>query len=180
MTDVQVPMTLLALTIWFGVIGACVGSFCNVLIYRLPIMLRVGPFSDGSKLKEMTELHGKFTLSVPRSSCPCCDVPIRPWHNVPVLGWVSLKGRCYTCSSSISKQYVFVELLMGVSWGTVAYLTGVTIDSLIMILMGTLAFCIARIRAQTGVLIARLWVAFLVLACSHFVLSVISFNSLQG
>lgn len=180
MTDVQAPMTLWALTIWFGVIGACVGSFCNVLIFRLPIMLRVGPYSDGSKLREMTERHGKFTLSVPRSSCPCCDAPIRPWHNVPVLGWLSLKGRCYTCSSPISKQYLFVELLMGVSWGVVANLTGVSIDSLIMVLMGTLAFCIARVRAQAGVFIARLWVTFLILACAHFVLSVISFNSLQG
>lgn len=74
-------------------LGASVGSFLNVVIYRLP--------------------HGK-SLVRPSSHCPSCEAPIRIWHNVPVLGWLMLRGRCADCDVAISGRYPLVELVAGV------------------------------------------------------------------
>lgn len=70
--------------------GSIVGSFLNVVVYRLP--------------------RGISTVS-PRSRCPRCCSPIRPWHNLPILGWLSLGGRCPDCSGPISARYPLVEAL---------------------------------------------------------------------
>jgi leader peptidase (prepilin peptidase)/N-methyltransferase len=77
-----------ALLIGAGVLGAVVGSFFNVVAWRLP--------------------RGE-SLVRPRSRCPQCEAPIRPWHNVPVLGWLALRGRCADCAAPIPVRYPFVE-----------------------------------------------------------------------
>lgn len=74
------------------VFGCCVGSFLNVVIHRLP--------------------RGESVVSPP-SACPACGHRIRPWENVPVLGWVFLRGRCSACASPISPRYPVVELVTG-------------------------------------------------------------------
>ncbi len=80
-----------------GALGAVVGSFLNVVIHRLP--------------------HGK-SLSFPPSSCPSCGARIRPRDNVPVVGFLLLKGRCRDCGGAISPRYPLVEALMaGLSVG---------------------------------------------------------------
>lgn len=86
-----VLMSILVFT-WLGVVGACIGSFLNVVIYRLPA--------------------GKSIVSPP-SSCPKCAKQIRSYHNLPVLGWLVLRGRCYDCKTPISARYPLVELLVG-------------------------------------------------------------------
>jgi leader peptidase (prepilin peptidase) / N-methyltransferase len=73
-------------------LGLCLGSFLNVVIHRLP--------------------RGQ-SLVRPRSRCPRCGHGIRPWHNVPVLGWILLRGRCVDCGLSISPRYPLVELAGG-------------------------------------------------------------------
>lgn len=78
--------------IWLAVVGACIGSFLNVVIYRLPA--------------------GKSIVSPP-SSCPKCGKRIRWFHNLPVLGWLVLRGRCYDCKAPIAARYPLVELLVG-------------------------------------------------------------------
>jgi leader peptidase (prepilin peptidase)/N-methyltransferase len=78
-----------------AVTGLAVGSFLNVVIYRVPEGLSV--------------LH-------PPSRCPSCGHRIRPWENIPVLSWLILRGRCSGCGSRISPRYPFVELLTGVLW----------------------------------------------------------------
>lgn len=70
-------------------LGGLVGSFLNVVAHRLPAGLSI--------------VH-------PPSACPHCKHPIRPWHNVPVLGWLALRGRCPDCSEPISARYPLVEL----------------------------------------------------------------------
>jgi leader peptidase (prepilin peptidase)/N-methyltransferase len=80
-----------------GTIGGCLGSFANVLIYRLPRDLNI---------------------SHPRSFCPECETQIRWFDNVPVIGWLVLRGRCRQCRTAISAQYPLVELL-GVVCGLV-------------------------------------------------------------
>lgn len=77
----------------FGLLGLAVGSFLNVVIERVP--------RDES-------------LLWPASRCPRCLTPIKPWHNVPVLGWLVLRGRCAGCRGRISPRYPLVELATAV------------------------------------------------------------------
>ena len=73
-----------------GVFGLLLGSFLNVVAYRLP--------------------RGE-SLATPASHCPGCDTPIKPYDNVPVLSWLLLRGRCRSCRTTIAWRYPFVELL---------------------------------------------------------------------
>jgi leader peptidase (prepilin peptidase)/N-methyltransferase len=73
-----------------GVLGAVVGSFLNVVAYRLP---------------------RHESLVRPASRCPNCGTPVRPYDNIPILSWLLLKGRCRTCSEPISPRYPLVEAL---------------------------------------------------------------------
>ena len=79
---------MIALIVLAGVAGLLVGSFLNVVAYRLPL---------------------RESLVHPRSRCPECGEPVRPYDNVPVLSWLILRGRCRFCSTSISPQYPLVE-----------------------------------------------------------------------
>ena len=85
------------------VFGACIGSFLNVLVYRLP---------------------AGMSLVRPASHCPKCGHPIRPYDNVPVLGWLFLGGRCRDCKEPISIRYPIVELLTAILFLTVAVAEG--------------------------------------------------------
>lgn len=87
-----------------GVFGLVIGSFLNVVAVRVPAG------------KSLTR----------ESRCPRCDVAIKPWHNIPVLGWLILRGRCASCGSSISARYPIVEGVTGVVFALVAWLVGTT------------------------------------------------------
>jgi leader peptidase (prepilin peptidase)/N-methyltransferase len=99
------------------VVGLVVGSFLNVVIYRLPVML------DRQWRAECAELNGtdaatapaaRFDLIVPRSTCPACKAPIGALQNIPVLSYLALRGRCARCRAPISVRYPLVEILCGV------------------------------------------------------------------
>ena len=83
-----------------GVFGLAVGSFLNVVIYRVPA--------------------GESIVSPP-SKCPSCGNPIRPQHNVPVIGWLMLGGRCHDCKAPISKRYPLVEAATGVLFAALTW-----------------------------------------------------------
>jgi len=122
--------------------GACVvfgllfGSFLNVVIHRLPIMLDRQWREQCAEL--MAEASGaaatetsapaaqadRFNLFVPASACPSCKTPIRAWQNVPVVSYLLLKGRCAACGTSISARYPLVEALTGIVSGLVAWKFG--------------------------------------------------------
>lgn len=92
--------------------GACVGSFLNVIIYRLPVMLerqwqREAALIREEQLPEFSPLN----LALPRSSCPHCGHSIAAVENIPLLSYFVLKGRCQHCSTRISARYPLVELL---------------------------------------------------------------------
>lgn len=98
------------------VFGLIVGSFLNVVIYRLPIMMEREWRSDcAESFPECTlELpKDTFNLSVPRSACPSCHTPIRVIDNIPVLSWLLLKGKCHHCKAGISARYPLIEMLSG-------------------------------------------------------------------
>lgn len=92
-----------------GVLGLVVGSFLNVVIYRLPLMLEREWNAEANPGVADTALP-RFDLSVPRSACPTCKAPISARHNIPVMSWLLLKGRCAACRAPISLRYPTVEL----------------------------------------------------------------------
>ncbi|HUS25629.1 MAG TPA: A24 family peptidase [Candidatus Binatia bacterium] len=97
---------LLAVTL----LGLCVGSFLNVVIHRLPRRLERDWRVECRTLLALPEQpEPAVSLMRPGSRCPACGGAIRPWHNVPVLGWLWLRGRCADCRAPISAQYPLVE-----------------------------------------------------------------------
>ncbi len=104
-----------------GLFGLLVGSFLNVVIYRLPVMMerdfkleaKAILESPEAALKEY-ESQPKFNLMVPRSRCPKCGHQITALENIPVLSWLVLKGKCANCGTPISARYPIVEAVTGV------------------------------------------------------------------
>ena len=89
-------------------LGACAGSFLNVVVFRLPAIAI--PPSAGLLEVARRQLHG---LSFPPSHCPRCQYQLRWYDNFPVLGWIWLGGKCRKCRLPISIQYPLIEALVG-------------------------------------------------------------------
>lgn len=138
--------------LWFylttiGLVSLCVGSFLNVVIYRLPLMMQREwhgecrllleselksnkantnePFSSG--------LNSTFNLVKPNSTCPKCKTAIKAWQNIPVVSWLFLKGKCASCSNPISARYPIVEAITALLSLVVAYKLGATEQALLYI-----------------------------------------------
>jgi leader peptidase (prepilin peptidase)/N-methyltransferase len=121
-----------------GLLGLIIGSFLNVVIYRLPIMMEKSWRSECQEFLEIKNDHDsaeKFNLSVPASSCPNCNQAIRAHQNIPVISYLFLGGRCANCKHPISIRYPLVELLTGVCSAVIAWHFGVTIDTLFALLL---------------------------------------------
>jgi leader peptidase (prepilin peptidase)/N-methyltransferase len=88
------------LAIWVFIVGSAIGSFLNVVIYRMP--------------------RG-MSLSKPGSHCPKCERPIRWYDNLPIAGWLVLRGKCRDCQAAISPRYPLVELAIAVLFVATAY-----------------------------------------------------------
>ena len=103
------------LTIGLLSLGLVVGSFLNVVIYRLPVMMESQWRRDCCELLEVEEKPptSKFNLATPNSHCPQCNVAIRAWQNIPVLSYLFLMGKCHNCGVKISIRYPIVELVTG-------------------------------------------------------------------
>lgn len=107
------------------VLGLMVGSFLNVVIYRLPVMMEREWKQQCAELNgEMPESSDPFTLSQPRSTCPHCQHQITAIENIPILSYLVLRGRCRSCQTPISIRYPSIELLTGILSGIVAYYFG--------------------------------------------------------
>ncbi|MEQ8234905.1 MAG: A24 family peptidase [Gammaproteobacteria bacterium] len=109
------------------VLGLLVGSFLNVVVHRLPIMMEREWKQECRSLLELPdEAPGPaFDLVRPRSRCPACGAPIAARDNVPVLGWLLLRGRCRACRAPISVRYPLVEAFTGLVSGFAAWHFGV-------------------------------------------------------
>jgi leader peptidase (prepilin peptidase)/N-methyltransferase len=99
-------------TAFAGISGALIGSFLNVVVYRLPI---------GQSLVK------------PRSHCPSCETPVSPRDNVPLLSWLFLKGRCRHCGETISARYPAVELLTALCFVGVVLARGIHAELIALI-----------------------------------------------
>jgi leader peptidase (prepilin peptidase)/N-methyltransferase len=118
-------------------LGLAIGSFLNVVIYRLPIMLERDWRSQAADLLAQSPLPApsapapptsivgavpeRLTLSAPGSACPVCKAPIKAWQNIPVVSWLLLRGRCASCRAKISVRYPVVELATGLLSAWVAW-----------------------------------------------------------
>ena len=96
-------------------LGLVVGSFLNVVIYRLPLMMETQWRRDCCELLEVKENppEQKINLATPNSHCPLCKQPIKAWQNIPVLSYLFLGGKCHNCESPISIRYPIIELVTG-------------------------------------------------------------------
>jgi leader peptidase (prepilin peptidase) / N-methyltransferase len=107
-------------------LGLLVGSFLNVVIYRLPVIL------ERQWRQQCAELHHTeppaanepFNLVVPRSACPSCKTPITALQNIPILSYLVLRGRCASCGVRISPRYPLIEALTGILSAAVAWKYG--------------------------------------------------------
>jgi len=142
--------------IFIGVVFAftlLIGSFLNVVIHRLPIMMEREWREQADELQKSPPEHalpeGRFDLVAPRSRCPSCGQLITALQNIPVISYLFLKGRCANCKTSISVRYPLVELLTAVLAATCAWHFGVGWEALMAIIMTITLVAIAMIDADT-------------------------------
>ncbi|MCP2055108.1 UNVERIFIED_ORG: leader peptidase (prepilin peptidase)/N-methyltransferase [Pseudomonas fluorescens] len=105
------------------VLGLIVGSFLNVLVWRLPKMLVREWRAQAREILGLPAdpVGPAYNLMHPNSRCPHCSQPIRPWENIPVLSYLMLKGRCARCREPISARYPFTELACALLSAIVAW-----------------------------------------------------------
>ncbi|ABZ75043.1 Prepilin peptidase [Shewanella halifaxensis HAW-EB4] len=155
----QNPWLFIALSFVFA---AVIGSFLNVVIHRMPVMMKRDwqqecnhylseykkeVFDSNKKQLEapIDAFPEKYNLVVPGSACPKCKANIKAVHNLPILGWLMLKGKCATCSTKISPRYPIVELITGALVAFLAWHFGPTLE---FALTSLLTFCLV---ALTGI-----------------------------
>jgi leader peptidase (prepilin peptidase)/N-methyltransferase len=124
-------------------IGAIFGSFFNVVAYRLP--------------------RGE-SLSHPRSRCPGCETPIKPYDNVPILSWLALRGKCRACGSRISPRYPLVEAATALLCGLVVLVKGVNAEALLGVVMVMLLVPVTLIDLDHRIIPNRLMLIGAILA----------------
>ncbi|WP_348654834.1 prepilin peptidase, partial [uncultured Psychrobacter sp.] len=130
-----------AALIVFGLLGLCVGSFLNVVIHRMPLMMFYSWRQECSEfmsqqsdimpeqsavLAQAVANDTPITLSRPASRCPHCAHKIKWYENIPLVSWLALRGRCSECQASIGVRYPVVELVTALLSALVIYHFGVS------------------------------------------------------
>jgi len=115
-------------------IGLSVGSFLNVVAYRLPLMMERDWKLECHEFLELepAEFDNKLAnlnLATPASACPNCGHQLPFWENIPVISYLFLRGKCSSCGTQISIQYPLVELITGIASLAVAFTFGVTLQT---------------------------------------------------
>ena len=148
----------LPLSFWVlaaGLFGLAVGSFLNVVIYRLPVMMERQWQADAHATlhpEAPSAPAERFDLIAPRSRCPACGHQIRWWENIPLLSYLLLRGRCSACHSLISPRYPLVELSTALLSAAVVARWGASWDSLAYIVLLWALITLALIDFDTTLL----------------------------
>ncbi|MCF0131751.1 MAG: prepilin peptidase [Pseudobutyrivibrio sp.] len=119
--------TLIPLLITF-IFGTLIGSFLNVLIYRVP-------------------RHEDFVVT--KSHCMSCGYTLRWFDLIPIVSWLILGGKCRKCKAKVSMQYPIIEALSGLLWASIVYVTGLNLDALILCLMASALLALSVIDFRT-------------------------------
>lgn len=144
-------------------LGLIIGSFLNVVIYRLPIMMKreweeaYQSLADGFSLNTNSKKSAKkFNLCQPASHCPLCNHAVKWYDNIPLIGWILLKGRCRFCYQPISWRYPCVELLTATFFLSIAIKFGVSTYSLCLLGFSCALIVLSFIDIDTLVLPDRI------------------------
>lgn len=150
------------------IIGLMVGSFLNVVIYRLPEMIKRDWMQQCAELRGETFRHPeKFNLMVPRSACTHCGHKITALENIPIISYVALRGRCSQCKKPISLRYPLIEVLTALMSGLVAWhfgLSSLTLTALIFV-WALIALAVIDLNTQLlpdDITLPLLWLGILV------------------
>jgi leader peptidase (prepilin peptidase) / N-methyltransferase len=161
-----------------AVLGLAVGSFLNVVVHRLPLMLERQWWGDvAAQLSDATSYQRVFTgtaperltlaasgleksiaeltpmgLARPASRCPSCGHQIRWFENIPVISWLVLRGRCSACKTRISARYPLVEVATGVLFAAMAWRLGAQPSTLMWCVVAAVLLALALIDWDTTVL----------------------------
>ena len=161
---VESPMLFVAVVFAFCLV---IGSFLNVVIHRLPIMMERDWREQAAELAKTppeTELpEDRFDLVVPRSRCPSCGTLIKAWQNIPVVSYLLLGGKCSKCRESISARYPLVELMTAGLAALCAWRFGVGLEAVMAIIMTLALVPVAMIDADTqlipdSIVLPLLWI----------------------
>ena len=148
-----------------GILGLLIGSFLNVVIYRLPRMLQrewrqqceellASDNQDGPEIPvTKSEQDGEaFNLITPRSACPACGSAIKAYQNIPIISYLFLQGRCANCSARIPVRYPVIEALSGILSALIAWRFGYTIECTAALIMTWSLIALAVIDLDTQLL----------------------------
>ena len=144
----------LAFVLLAGITGLLVGSFLNVVIWRLPKMLER---DWREQAHDILGLPGEtplptYNLLLPHSQCPHCEHRIRVWENIPLLSYVFLRGRCSACAAAISPRYPLTELACGLLSAFVAWHFGFGWPACLMLVMSWGLLAMSLIDAEHQIL----------------------------
>lgn len=141
------------------VLGLLVGSFLNVVIYRLPKMMERDwkaqcqeLLTECSEASPPTPTQEPFNLMVPASRCPHCGHKIRPWENIPIVSYLFLRGKCSGCKAHISLRYPIIELITGLVSVGMIYVYGATWAGLAALVLGWALIALIMIDIDTQLL----------------------------
>ena len=146
--EAEYPLALLCIALIFGLL---IGSFLNVVVHRLPIMMERDWQTQARDILDLPqpEKLQTYNLSVPRSRCPNCQHKITAWENIPVISYLFLKGKCSACHQSISARYPSVELMTAVMTAAVIYKFGPSLAGLAACLLTWALIALALIDFDT-------------------------------
>jgi leader peptidase (prepilin peptidase)/N-methyltransferase len=136
-----------------GIFGLLIGSFLNVVIYRVPIMMQRE--SDNYVAQESGEPlphSDQYNLVVPRSACPHCGHKISALENIPVISYLTLRGKCVECNEPISVRYPIIELLTGILSAFLVWHFGTGLMGLASLVFAYLLIAMTFIDADTQLL----------------------------
>ena len=170
----------LLLFLFTAILGLLVGSFLNVVIYRLPVMMEREWKTECRLILELDEPAREtrnkpetFNLAHPRSCCPHCQTQIKAWQNIPVISYLILGGKCGHCSKPISCRYPIIEAFTGLLSVIIAWQFGVSFQTLAALLFTWCLISLTMIDADHKLLpdqltLPLLWLGLLVNSAGLF------------
>ncbi|MDP6026711.1 MAG: A24 family peptidase [Pseudomonadales bacterium] len=180
--EAEYPLQVFAISLVFG---SLIGSFLNVVIHRMPIMMQKEWESQANEVlgqAEEAQESETYNLIFPNSHCPKCDYTIKPWENIPIVSYLFLKGKCSSCGNRISPRYPLIELVTGVLTAIVILnfglnLTGLTCCILTWALLSLALIDFDHQFIPDDITLPMLWLG---LICNYFDLITLFGNAFWG